>query len=237
MILTEAFWKKYFEVYDTLNQLIPYQELLRGITKELELQNGMTVLDAGCGTGNLLYFLLPTNVTVTGIDYSTIGLRQAHNKFPTVLFLKSDLTKPLPFKEQSFNRIVSNNVLYTIPPSIRPSLMREFFRILKPGGIIVLSNIATGFNPTHIYWNHVQQSCRRHGYTKTLFQVLSLLVPTIRIFYYNRLISKADGVGVYEFLTENKQRELLSNAGFVWKKDRRLYANNAVVTVAQKPNM
>lgn len=235
MKLNETFWKKYFEVYDTLNILIPYQELLYGITENLDLKKGMTVLDAGCGTGNLVHFLLPREVIVTGIDYSNIGLNQARNKFPTVSFFESDLTKPLSFKNQTFDRIVSNNVLYTLPPNERPALIRELFRILKPGGLIVISNIAVGFKPTHIYWDHVKTSCKRYGYIKTLFQVVSLLVPTIRIFYYNRLISEADGNGAYEFLTEEKQRTLLSGAGFIWKKDRRLYANNAVVTVATKP--
>lgn len=235
MNLNETFWKKYFEVYDTLNILIPYQELLFGITENLDLKKGMTVLDAGCGTGNLVHFLLPKEVNVTGIDYSIIGLNQARNKFPSVSFFESDLTKPLSFKNESFDRIVSNNVLYTLPPNNRPALIRELFRILKPGGVIVISNIAVGFRPISIYLNHVKQSCKQHGYVKTLFQVISLLVPTIRIFYYNRLISEANENGAYEFLTEEKQRTLLSSAGFIWKYDKRLYANNAVVTVATKP--
>lgn len=233
--LDEAFWKNYFEVYDTLNELIPYQELLFAIAHELSLEPHMKVLDAGCGTGNLVSFLIPKGVFVTGLDYSTVGLSHARKKFPKVSFLEGDLTTPLSFQNQSFDRIASNNTLYTLPPSTRPALMREFFRVLKPGGVIVLSNIAVGFKPFAIYKDHLKQAIKQDGVIHTIFHALALIVPTIRIFYYNRLISQADGVGAYEFLTEEKQRTLLSNAGFEWKRDRRLYAGNAVVTVAKKP--
>ena len=52
-MLDSNFWKRYFKVYDVLNLLIPYQELLNTICDELEIRPEERILEAGCGTGNL----------------------------------------------------------------------------------------------------------------------------------------------------------------------------------------
>jgi len=52
-MLDSKFWKRYFKVYDVLNLLIPYQELLNTICDELDIKPGEKILEAGCGTGNL----------------------------------------------------------------------------------------------------------------------------------------------------------------------------------------
>lgn len=54
-MLDSQFWAKYFKVYDTLNQLIPYQDLLDLFLKKLELLSSgdKNILDVGSGTGNL----------------------------------------------------------------------------------------------------------------------------------------------------------------------------------------
>jgi ubiquinone/menaquinone biosynthesis C-methylase UbiE len=56
-MLTHTFWNRYFKVYDVLNYVIPYQELLKEIVKEVEVKEGDLILDAGVGTGNLALVL------------------------------------------------------------------------------------------------------------------------------------------------------------------------------------
>ena len=50
--LDEKFWEKYFKVYDVLNVVIPYKELMAELEKELDLKQDDVVLDVGSGTGN-----------------------------------------------------------------------------------------------------------------------------------------------------------------------------------------
>jgi hypothetical protein len=45
IMLDARFWKKYFDVYDVLNLLIPYQELLETIFDELEIKPGEKILE------------------------------------------------------------------------------------------------------------------------------------------------------------------------------------------------
>lgn len=234
MALDSSFWKKYFDVYDVLNELIPYQNVLKTLTERLELWPGMTVLDAGCGTGNLVPYLLSKNATVSAIDYSPEGIAKAKEKHPEAVYKKADLTKPLPFKDSSFDRVVSNNAIYTLPPPARPALFKEFARVLKPGGRIVVSNIRKGFAPFSIYTAHLKEEVASRGVTQTFIHACTLIIPTIRILYYNRRIVNEGNGGAYEFLTEESQRTLLQGAGFVVQEETRVYANNAVLTVAQK---
>ena len=53
----EKFWKNYFLVYDTLNKLLPYQELMHEFVSRLGNINGMKIMDAGAGTCNLAILL------------------------------------------------------------------------------------------------------------------------------------------------------------------------------------
>jgi len=48
----DDFWRKYFAVYDVLNELRPYQDLLGSVKDNLKIKKGDLVLDAGAGTGS-----------------------------------------------------------------------------------------------------------------------------------------------------------------------------------------
>ena len=45
IMLDSKFWKRYFKVYDVLNLLIPYQELLNTICDELDIKPGEKILE------------------------------------------------------------------------------------------------------------------------------------------------------------------------------------------------
>lgn len=232
--LNQHFWKKYFDVYDTLNELIPYRTLLQTIAQKVAITPGMSVLDLGCGTGNLIPYLIEKKAVVTGIDFSHEGLVRARNKNPRTNFIYGDITKKLPFPDAHFDRIVSNNTTYTLTETQQSFLYKELFRILKPNGRVVISNIATGFKPLTIYTTHIRTSLRQKGFFYTCKRIAYLSIPTIKIFYYNRMIQRAWGRGHYTFVTEHAQRLSLEQAGFVFLHEQRVYAENGVLTVAEK---
>lgn len=236
-MLTPVFWKNYFHVYDTLNELIPYQELLLSIASKVPKQRDITIFDAGCGTGNLLRVLSKQAYTqLTGLDLSPVGIEIAKSKVPNAKLSIGDIKKPLPYADTSFDALVTNNTIYTIPVALRPGLFKEFFRILKPGGTIIVSNIAVNFRPNQIYLHHIKNEIAQKGFIKTIVHAIRLLIPTLRIFYYNIRIRHANTAGEYSFLTEEKQRSLLTTAGFQVLSEERAYAGNAVITKALKPS-
>jgi demethylmenaquinone methyltransferase/2-methoxy-6-polyprenyl-1,4-benzoquinol methylase len=107
------------------------------------LKEGETVLDAGCGSGRLTPFLLNKmgqNGHLYGIDFSQEMLRIAKQKYhnENVSFIKADLTM-IPLPSESIDRIIC---FCTFPHIDNKELaLREFSRILKPSGILIICNL------------------------------------------------------------------------------------------------
>jgi ubiquinone/menaquinone biosynthesis C-methylase UbiE len=234
-MLDNNFWKKYFKTYDLLNRAIPYQEVLNDIYHEARPKKGQMVLDAGSGTGNLSLIMSQSGAKVIGLDFSREGIKLHQKKDPSAEVIHGDLTKKLPFQDESFDCIVSNNVIYTLDKKLRRMVFAEFYRILKKGGVIVVSNIHKGFSPAQIFKEHLKRHLKEHGIIKTLIDLSILGSSVIRMFYYNYLIKKEHSSGSYDFMDEGDQSRLLVESGFKLRgKTRITYARQAYLDVGTK---
>jgi SAM-dependent methyltransferase len=96
-----------------------------------------SVLDLGCGTGNLSFCLgqNPRIASVTGLDLSTAYIEHASrkNQDARVEFRLGDACA-LPFADASFDHALSMLVLQFIPQPDRA--IREMRRVTRPGGTI-----------------------------------------------------------------------------------------------------
>ena len=62
-----------------------------------------------------------------------------------------------------------------------------------------------------------------------------MIIPTIKILYYNQLIKKESEKGSYHFFNFNEQKELLEKVGFINISETKLiYADQSVINVASK---
>jgi len=105
------------------------------------------VLDAGCGNGNLTLRALKNNpagnkvMEFIGMDFSRNMLDRAACRAadsPRAAFLQGSVTS-LPFQDRSFDRVVSSGVLTCLPdPEAAALALQEFYRVLKPGGVLVV---------------------------------------------------------------------------------------------------
>ena len=149
------------------------------------------VLDAGCGTSNLSVRLEKLGADVIGTDYSLEGLRIGRSKSPGIKLLQNDLNINLPFKDCSFDKVVSCNTLYLLPSENLTSVFNEFYRVLKPGGKVVITNLTRDFRPYKIYFNHIRKFSNKYGFLKTIISIFGLIIPTVRMFYYGSYIQKS----------------------------------------------
>ena len=102
-----------------------------------ELDASGVVLDAGCGPGyKAAWFArLSPGTTVVAMDLSaSVGLAaQRYGDLPNLTFVRGDIAST-PFVDGLFGCISCDQVLHhTIDP---PATLREFHRILAPGGLL-----------------------------------------------------------------------------------------------------
>lgn len=101
------------------------------------------ILDIGCGTGRNISFVSETlgknNYIFHGIDYSTDCIEYAKNQYKNqgVLF-KAYSGKKLPFKDNSFDFVVSSHVLEHVKKEYSLLYLSEISRVLKKSGISVI---------------------------------------------------------------------------------------------------
>jgi SAM-dependent methyltransferase len=99
------------------------------------------VLDLGCGTGYDSLELARRGLTVTGIDYSEVALKQARTmalaESLPVIFQQCDIALSLPFSDASFDAVMSNLVLHSFSKSVTRRIVDEVRRCLKPGGLFL----------------------------------------------------------------------------------------------------
>lgn len=105
-----------------------------GLTSEKV--KGKKCMDGGCGHGTLSYQLLSHGAgEVNGVDLHRTLKAGMFEKFPNMHFTQASLIK-LPFESATFDLIVSNGVLHHTAEPL--ACFKEFVRVLKPGGKIVL---------------------------------------------------------------------------------------------------
>ena len=93
-------------------------------------------LDCGCGTGNNLA-LLRAHGRAVGIDLTVSGLTYAASRGDHAVAQAS--AAALPFESGTFDLVASFDVIYSLPDTIERAAVAEMFRVLKPGGCLVLN--------------------------------------------------------------------------------------------------
>jgi len=101
------------------------------------------VLDIGCGAGRVSLALAKRGYQLTGVDVSEELLSIAHqNALSRNLEIDFVHTEgiTLPFQDAQFDIVASFKVLCYIPTRIlRKAFLEELLRVLKPGGLCVLT--------------------------------------------------------------------------------------------------
>ncbi len=111
------------------------------LAQQLNLSRGAKVLDAGCGEGNVSFYLTKRHhLKAYGIDLLDFNIRRAQKSarslnMPNDSFIRGSYQQ-LPYKDATFDGAYTMETLVHSPDY--KVALNELYRVLKPGGKLVL---------------------------------------------------------------------------------------------------
>ncbi len=190
---------------------------------------GEPILDIGVGPGRTVPLLTRISARYTGVDYTEKLLALARAKFPATDLRWMDARDMSAFADASFSLVVfSFNGIDCVSYADREQILREMYRVLKPGGLALFSSHNQDgpgcgqtlwalmprftFNPAKLAW-------------RTLRTLRTLPLASYNYVRHSRLNQRFDGYSVMNaaahrfaivivYTTIAEQRRQLAQTGF-----------------------
>ena len=117
-------------------------------------QRTLHLLDVGCGTGRLLAFAKQAwpRLPSIGIDMSEAYIKEARQHLSRWGWLKLAVAngEAIPLPDASQDAVTNIFMFHELPPKVRRTVFREFARVLKPGGrLVVVDSLQRGDEPDY----------------------------------------------------------------------------------------
>lgn len=194
----------YFINQNLIQEMARLQRQAALVTREMggvlpELQEGErarlhSALDIACGPGEWTIEVaraFPHMHQVIGVDISrrmiSYASAQAEAQGRKVAFQVMDVTRPLTFDDASFDLVNARFLLSFLRREQWPPLLKECVRILKPGGILRITEQESGFSNSPIYQAYIDmwgtawmRSGHSFAHTKAYVGVTVLLKQMMR---------------------------------------------------------
>ncbi len=236
--MAEEFWWKHCGFfYNAAKRCELVQNVHQAFFKHLDMLDlppEIKVLDAGCGTGSSTFPLAERGFDVLAVDFGESVLKQAiasnrkKYRYRKIRFELMDLSRPLPLDDASLDLVTSLHCIMKIVNV--DDTLKEFYRILKPGGKMVISTTPDSY--TVGQWLRIY--AQNNGWFKTLWDIRWLVAWAIPYFIFTRTSERRQE----HRWNEDQFSEHLKNAGFDTLRIERVpYINvGCLIGVFAKPN-
>lgn len=156
----------------------------------LHFKDSDILLDAGCGYGRLSKILVNNVKKIIGIDINEDNILYAKEYVGTEKFEGHvvDLSKGiLPFSNESFDKIVIDNVLMFLNKEEQQNLFKEIGRVIKKGGVLAFntSNAKYLFKPVWDFFSSL------YGLKARLKNRITPIHYSYSFSFYERVLSES----------------------------------------------
>ena len=163
---------------DELRYFLSNNYLYKMMSKYITIDNNSVVLDLGCGYGRFVEFYVPIAsfvYAVDVIDYIIDICKTKYAGIKNVAFIKNNGYSLEMIDDSSIDLISCYNVFQHIPRKATQSYLKEFSRIIKPNGIIIIQFSGAQSNNDKRY-NDVGLDTKDYKiqYTKDDIQILAM---------------------------------------------------------------
>lgn len=126
-------------LYDPCSRLLGVRAAHWRLIAQAGIEPGATVLEIGCGTGNVLLLVagVAPGATVIGLDPDASALELARRKARragVTVRLDRGYADRLTHPDGGVDRVLSSFMLHHLPPEQQHAALTEVHRVLTPGG-------------------------------------------------------------------------------------------------------
>lgn len=157
-------WAPYYDFVTNLMTLGHARPLRRLTVDNALIKPGDSVLDVGCGTGevSLLAKTRAKAGKVYGIDPApemiAVARKKAARKKLDIDF-RVGVIESLPFPDSGIDVVTSSLMMHHLPEDLKVRGLAEIYRVLKPGGRLLIADF---MRPTGSFINHMFIAFTRH---------------------------------------------------------------------------
>lgn len=165
------------------------------VPQQLRLTRPQRILDVACGPGMWVLDaayefpeceVIGVDISRSMIDYA-LAQAEARNLYNAV-FQEMDICRPLAFTDCSFDVVHARFINPYIPAAAWPVLVREYARVLRPGGIVCLTEaekLITGKSASEELATLCAKACKQAGHSFSHDGFHMAITPMLRPFLYD----------------------------------------------------
>lgn len=174
-------WAPYYDFFVNIMTVGHARMLRRTTVDEALIQPTDSILDVGCGTGEvaLLAKTRAKEGNVYGIDPAPEMISVARSKAARRKLdvdFRVGVIEALPFPDASMDVVTSSLMMHHLPEELKIRGLAEIYRVLKPGGRLLIADF---MRPTGSFINHLFIAFTQHQGMQSGIEDLQKLLKNV----------------------------------------------------------